>query len=226
LRQFYTPEGQKIFLESGIMADYMHGQKPGRFDFFTKAEFWNRGTTYLGERARLLKEGATPEMADLGAKKVVRKVQFWYGLDMPQALRGQIGKTVAQFGSYPVKQTELILGWIKDKEFNKLGRFVITTYIIGGPKAVIPLQKQILSLTPISREDKEKVQGIFDQLEEYTSLAGVTGVNLAPRFGWGIFPSGPAPLLAMGQHIGQGLATGDFSNIVNRDLPLLVPGGV
>jgi hypothetical protein len=226
IRQFYSKEGQRVFLESGIMADYLHGRRPGRFDFFTRAEYWNRGITYLGERARFLKEGATPEIADLGAKKLVRKVQFWYGLDMPQVLRGQIGKTVAQFGSYPLKQTELILGWIKNKEWNKLGRFVACTYLVGGPKALIPVHKQLLALTPVRQEDKEKIANIFDQLEEYTSLAGWTGVNLAPKFGWGIFPSGPAPILAIGQHIAKGLATGDFSDLLSRDVPLAIPSGV
>jgi hypothetical protein len=98
------------------------------FYFFDTAERINRGIGYYGAKADGLAKGMNEAQAIDYAKGIVRKTQFAYGkLDMPLALQSSGGRLGFQFGSYPIKQAELLGGYVKNKEIMKLSRYIVGT---------------------------------------------------------------------------------------------------
>ena len=82
--------------------------------FFDKAEKINRGSAYLGAKAKGLGRGMTEEQAIDYAKNIVRKTQFSYdAVDQPVALGSDIMKTLFQFQTYTTKQTEFLSEIVK-----------------------------------------------------------------------------------------------------------------
>src|SRR5262249_26172422 len=81
----------------------------GLFVFFDTAEKINRGSAYLGAKAKALRMGKTEAQAIEYAKQLVRDTQFSFGsVDTPVALRSDLAKTLGQFQSYTTKQLEFL----------------------------------------------------------------------------------------------------------------------
>lgn len=96
------------------------------FAFFETAERINRGAAYLGAKSQGLAKGMSEEEAIKYAKGIVRKTQFDFSpVDTPVAIQSDIVKTLAQFQNYSLKQTEFLLGMMKDKNFVGLMRYSV-----------------------------------------------------------------------------------------------------
>jgi hypothetical protein len=115
----------------------------GLFVFFDTAEKINRGAAYFGAKAKALAQGKTELEAIDYAKKIVRDTQFLYGsIDTPLAMSSDIMKVFLQFLTYPVKQTEFLLGMYKNKEYMGIAR-----YVLGG-LAFVYTVGQVLGMDP------------------------------------------------------------------------------
>lgn len=98
--------------------------------FFDRAEKINRGSAYLGAKAKGLGKGMNEQEAIDYAKNIVRKTQFSYdAVDQPVALGSDIMKTLFQFQTYTTKQTEFLTEMIKDKNVVGLLRYAIGGYL-------------------------------------------------------------------------------------------------
>lgn len=123
----------------------------GLFFLFNQAEKINRGSAYYGAKAQALSKGMNEKDAIDYAKEMVRKSQFSFGkIDTPLALQSDINKTLLQFMSYPIKQTEFIAEKIKNKELAGIVRYIgATAALVHGYKQlglnldVIPFQSII-----------------------------------------------------------------------------------
>lgn len=94
------------------------------FAMFDAAEKINRGAAYLGGKSKALAQGMNEEKAVEYAKKLVRDTQFNYDVvDAPALLQSDIAKTLGQFGTYPLKQSEFLIEMAKNKEFAGLLRY-------------------------------------------------------------------------------------------------------
>ena len=101
------------------------------FWFFETAEKINRGAAYYGSKQKSLDQGLSEEEAIAEAKRIVRKTQFEYGkLGTPLALQSPIGKLAFTLATYPLKQAEFIGGYAKAKEWRKLARYIISSFIL------------------------------------------------------------------------------------------------
>lgn len=121
------------------------------FFFFDTAERINRGIAYYGAKADGLTKGMNEAQAIDYAKGIVRKTQFAYGkIDMPLALQSSWGKLGLQFGSYPIKQAELLGGYAKNKEVMKLARYIAGTFALTamGAEAVGIDIKELYNIFP------------------------------------------------------------------------------
>lgn len=120
----------------------------GLFSFFEGTERINRGAAYFGAKSKALKAGKSEEAAIEYAKAVVRKTQFQFGsVHTPVALQSDIAKTLAQFQTYTLKQTEFLAEMAKDKNFIGLVRYGVAglafVYTVGKafgmqPQELIP----------------------------------------------------------------------------------------
>lgn len=126
-------------LDSIIRADYrvkpftnlIDRVDPVLYFLFDTAEKINRGVAYYAAKNNALRRQLSEEAAIEFAKETVRKTQFGYSnLDMPLILQDPIMKTLFQYSSYPIRQTELMVGWIKNKEFSKLAKYIGSTLVI------------------------------------------------------------------------------------------------
>jgi hypothetical protein len=104
----------------------------GLWAMFDTAELLNRGSAYYGAKSQFLRKNpkATEEEAKQAAIDMVGKTQFRFNdVETPLALRNQVVKTLTQFQSFNVKQSEYLLnmtkGAIKNpKEMAKVIRWV------------------------------------------------------------------------------------------------------
>ena len=98
--------------------------------FFDQAEKINRGSAYFGAKAKGLGKGMSEAEAIEYAKSIVRKTQFAYdSVDAPVAMAGDLIKTLTQFQTFTVKQTEFLAEMLKDKNFLGLMRYAIGGYV-------------------------------------------------------------------------------------------------
>lgn len=98
--------------------------------FFDRAEKINRGSAYLGAKAKGLGRGMSEQQAIDYAKNIVRKTQFSYdAVDQPVALGSDIMKTMFQFQTYTTKQAEFLTEMVKDKNVVGLLRYAIGGYL-------------------------------------------------------------------------------------------------
>lgn len=92
------------------------------------SEYINRAAAYWGAKAQAIDQGATEKQAMEYARKMSRDTQFNYGsIDTPLALSGDIAKTILQFMSYPVKQTEFVAEMLQGKEWGQLIRYILAS---------------------------------------------------------------------------------------------------
>jgi hypothetical protein len=244
--RFATESGRKQFLDSGVMADLMHGRKIGALDVFTRAEFVNRGVTYLGAYDKAIAKGYSAKDADAFARVAVEKTQFFLlgKVSAPEAFRRfQKLKPVLQFTQYPLGMTKRIASWARHNP-QKLATWAAINVALGGPQALLPTDTIFYALAPDRSKD------FLEKWRRQASLGGLLNVNLAPRFGFGIFPSlAPIPK-AVYQGVKDFIYSGDPNNpslierlivdeynidwnrdivqskTVQQNIPLFIPGGV
>lgn len=119
------------------------------FSFFEGAERINRGGAYFGAKSKALAAGKTQEQAITYAKYIVRKTQFSFGsIHTPVGLQSDIAKTLLQFQSYTLKQTEFLAEMVMDRNFLGLLRYTaagaVFVYTIGQafgmkPQELLPM---------------------------------------------------------------------------------------
>jgi len=138
----YTKEGTKLFDATGISKEIpqvlMEGAIPKSMEsmknvlgyMFHKIEIGNRKHAFLSGYSLAKSGKISPQMAkryDIKNPKkmteaecvqfgvdVAHKTQFRYGkIGMPMGLRHPVGRLALQFWSYPIKQTEYMVGLLK-----------------------------------------------------------------------------------------------------------------
>lgn len=152
--------GTKELVDVGVLDDMMRAEYKttatqrnwGKVDkvlfwMFENAEKINRGSAYYAAKQKALDTGFPEQRAIEYAKQIVRKTQFAYGkLDTPLALQSSWGRPLFQFSTFPIKQAELVGGWMRNKQFAKLARYTASslaiTYAVGdilgiGPKDML-----------------------------------------------------------------------------------------
>lgn len=246
-----TRAGRREFLETGQMAEYLHGRPIGKLDVFTRAEYVNRGIAFHAGKSKALAQGKTLEQATNAGLDAVNRTQFFLlgkvsapPLFRQRGLAGAILTPNLQFTQYPLGMGKLIYSWTKNpKNWPRLGRWGMYTVAIGGPQALLPTD----SMMYFMMGDKQKE--FLEKWRRNYSLSGLIGVNLAPRFGFGIVPSlAPIPKAARdvfnlmyntnpkNPGLWQRAMSEDLkidfnrdilqSKAVQQDIPLFVPGGV
>jgi len=190
LARAFTKKGIREFTESNIMADLTHGAKINYLDFFKRVEYWNRLVSYhTGKMSaeRLGKSGIDAVNAGFDA---VRKTQFFaFGpAETPKIIRS-LPRPITQFAQYPLNMAKLMLDWANPvkiaknpKHIAKLMRWGGISVALGGPNALLPTDGIMSLLLGEKWTDKS------NEMRQRYSLSGLIGVNLAPRFGAGIFP--------------------------------------
>lgn len=246
-----TKAGRREFLETGQMAEYMHGKPIGKLDLFTRAEYVNRGIAYHTGKSKALAQGKSLEEAANAGLDAVNKTQFFLlgkvsapPLFRQKGLAGAALTPALQFTQYPLGMGKLIYSWTKNpKNWPRLARFGMMTTAIGGPQALLPTDSMMYFM--MGNKEKE----FLEKWRRNYSLSGLVGVNLAPRFGLGIVPS-VAPLLKAGNDVKnlmyntspknpglwQRAMSEDLkinfnrdilqSKAIQQDVPLFIPGGV
>lgn len=127
---------KKNLLSEMITAEYRN--KPVRnaiekadkvlFVLFDLAERINRGAAYFASKSNALQQGLSEDEAVKTALSQVRRTQFSYSkVDMPLVLQNPVLKSGFQFSTFPIKQAELIGGYVKNKEYEKLARYVMAS---------------------------------------------------------------------------------------------------
>lgn len=110
----------------------------GLFIMFEGAEKINRGAAYFGAKRQYI-DKFKPAVADGKmtveqlekkaeeyARGIVRKTQFSFGsVDSPVALQSDIMKTLGQFQTFTLKQTEFLAELVKNKNYIGIVRYVI-----------------------------------------------------------------------------------------------------
>lgn len=179
----------------------------GLFAFFEGAEKINRGAAYFGAKAKALSQGMNEEKAIEYAKKIVRDTQFQFGsIDTPQILQSDLAKTVLQFQSFNLKQSEFLAGMIKSKDVAGLIRYF-------GASTVITLtvgQAFGMKLT--------------DMIPFWGVATGDTKLGQTPPIKLGM-DIGQAIVGAKDQYGAQPSLTDRAATIGNDFIPL-IPGGV
>lgn len=186
--KMFSPAAQKELVEQGILntgfiqdrllsSRYQTLQKidKGLFVFMEASSRINRGAAYLGGKAKALRAGKTEVEAIEYAKDIVSRTQFRFGaVDTPVALNGAIAKTLLQFQSFTVKQTEFLLDMAKNKEFAGLLRYTIAGFtfvatigqIFGmKPKELLPIFR--FDTPPSMQFAWESMKALADAPDKY-----------------------------------------------------------
>lgn len=147
----------------------------GLFFFLDMAERANRGAAYLGAKAKAIDMGKTEAEAIRYAKDIVAETQFRFGaVDTPVALNSAILKTLTQFQSYTVKQTEFLANMLKNKEYAGLIRYagagLTFVYTIGQlfgmkPEELVPMFR--FEAPPIFKGPWELGKAVLDTPDKY-----------------------------------------------------------
>jgi len=97
----------------------------GLFVFFNLAEKINRGSAYFGAKAKYLDQGLSEKEAVKKAVDLVRDTQFTFGsVDTPVAMQSDLAKTLGQFQSFNMKQTEFLGEMIGGKDIAGMMRWI------------------------------------------------------------------------------------------------------
>ncbi|TSC86704.1 MAG: Uncharacterized protein G01um10147_785 [Microgenomates group bacterium Gr01-1014_7] len=111
--------GKDIVQDRTISAVHKFWERADKtlFYMFNTAEKINRSFAYFGAKAQGISKGMTEEAAIKYAKEIVGRTQFMYDvIDTPAILQSDIAKTLLQFGTYPLKQSEFLIEMVKRKD--------------------------------------------------------------------------------------------------------------
>lgn len=215
--KLFSAENRKELAEQGIFANnfiqdrtinatrkLIEKADKGLWVFFDTAEKINRGSAYLGAKTKALRQGMAEQEAIDYAKSIVRKTQFNYDpVDTPVALSSDIVKTLLQFQTYTVKQTEFLTELAKDKNFVALARYALAgygfVYTIGQafgmePKELLPINTDTWSrfeLAPSLKIPKEIAKALMNVPDDYGSERDLEEKmkDIADTL-WGLVPAG------------------------------------
>lgn len=170
------------------------------FSLFEAAERINRGSAYFGAKAKGLSEGMGEKEAIEYARNVVRDTQFTFGsVDTPLLLQSDIGKTVAQFQSFTVKQTEFLAELAKNKDYAGLLRYtagsLAMVYSVGQlfgmeMKDIIPAFR--VGMPPILKAPKAIYDAVTGAPDQYGNVPDTqerlqnVGASLTPLIPGGV----------------------------------------
>ena len=116
------------------------------------SEYINRGAAYYGGKLKFLDGKITPKEYKLAfgekqpegykpteedaiqyGKYIAEKTQFLFGpLETPQIMSGPIAKTAFQFQTFALKQTELNIQRLSDKEYAKFAKYMLGSSLLFG----------------------------------------------------------------------------------------------
>lgn len=179
----------------------------GLFVFFEAAEKINRGAAYFGAKQKALDSGKTEEQAILVGIKSARDTQFTFGsVDTPVALQSDLIKTLTQFQSFNLKQTEFLGEMIRNKEFGGLMRW------LGANTAILLTVGKVMGW---DWKDFVPFGGVLD---------GQSPIGGSPAFTLGKDVLGAA--MNSPDKYGNQPSTEDKLKTIGKDLIPLVPGGV
>ena len=118
----FTPEGNKLFMQSGIAKEVpevlVEGKIPAYMKtvvdamgfLFRRVELGNRKHSFLSGYYKKLAEGGSAQEAMQAGIDLTHLTQFRYGkIGIPKPLSGPIGRVAFQFWSYPIKQMEFMI---------------------------------------------------------------------------------------------------------------------
>ena len=163
--------------------------------FFTGAEGFNRGTTFLGAYNKAIEEGQTPAAAQKYAQEVMIRTQFHYGTaNKPEPLRNVFLRVPFQFKNFVAQQISFAFG-LSRKE---LPRFMLSMALLAGTlgipglDAVDEIMQALFDWSPISAmkmaaidalAEGELVGGMATFLTR--GVPGLGGVDMTGRVGLG-----------------------------------------
>jgi hypothetical protein len=195
----------------GTTAKTMEKVNEAAFYLFNKMELANRKTAYLGGYYKALGEGKLPQEAAIFADDVVRNTQFIYGeLGMPRAIKMPGGPAAMQFASFSIKQTELLVNWIRHNPSKFLGYMVVAG---GAQYGLKHLGIDISNAIGIGVDENELFQSLvhLSKNEKDASvihlklgLPKIPVLNPKGRSGAGILPGSFAPAVDTIHKILQG----------------------
>ncbi len=153
----------------------------GLFYLFSNVEKINRGAAYYGAKAKALARGKSEKEAIAHGLEIVRKTQFTFGsIDTPLVLQSDIAKTLGQFQSYSLKQTEFLGEMLKAKDFAGLTRWtgasLAMIYAVGDLIGMEPAD--LIPFNPLNN----KVAGPPPVLQLPTEIVKAA-LNTPDRFG-------------------------------------------
>jgi hypothetical protein len=133
----------------------------GLMVFFNLAEKINRGGAYFGAKSKALKEGLSETEAIAAGIKLARDTQFTFGaVDTPLIMQSDLVKTLGQFQSFNIKQTEFLGEMIKGKDVIGMLRWVganaAIMFTVGKligiePKDIIPFGSVLTGETKLGQ---------------------------------------------------------------------------
>jgi len=229
-----TPEGRKFIediepflgtniIDTGVdITSKTPVWKP--LGLFQKPEPLNREVSAAAAYVQALKEGMSPEAAQVFAIRANWAEQFTYNIaNLPKLMRGPTGKLITQFKPYLVKEIEFMSS-LSGKEW---ARYLGMQLALGGPRAYMIVLKSLPVLSAFGFWE-EAVDYAEEWMNKNAPLAsrGVGGLPglIKPEYAFDMsaaasfqFPAGPMDF--------AGPAISDLANLKNNVLePLFTYG--
>ena len=171
----------------------------GLWALFDSVEKINRGAAFLGGKSKALAQGKSLEEAIKAGKDLVSKTQFNYtSVETPVAMASDVVKTLTQFQTFTVKQTEFLTEMAKNKEFLGLLRYTVGglayIYTIGQafgmePRELLPNFR--FGVPPALKLPVEVGKAILDTPDKYgqkrTTQQKLEDIG---ETAWGVIPGG------------------------------------
>lgn len=183
-------------------------QKEGKLSklsmiWFTGAESFNRGVTFLGALNRAQGEGKTAGEAQDYANAMMLRTQFHYGAsNKPELLRNNFARVPLQFKNFVAQQLTFVFGLSR----SELPRFLLSTVLVAGALGIPGL---------------DALDALMDWLFDFSPIAAMKGAAI-DALSQGELAGGVATFITRGV---PGLAGVDMTGRVgmgDKFLPLQV----
>ena len=163
--------------------------------WFTGAESFNRGVTFLGALNRAQGEGKTPKEAQDYADAMMLRTQFHYGAsNKPELLRNNFARVPLQFKNFVAQQLTFVFGLSR----SELPRFLLATVLVAGTlgipglDALDALMDWLFDFSPIAAMKGAAIDALSKgELEGGIAtfltrgVPGLAGVDMTGRVGMG-----------------------------------------